>query len=571
MSTAFETLSAPPATSGKWLQCTGPQLRKMAHAGLIWLERNRDHVNSLNVFPVPDGDTGTNMLLTMRSAYARIEDTPGLPVGRAVEQLAQGALMGARGNSGVILSQIWRGLAASLTGKETFSTVDLAQALQSASDTAYKGVMRPVEGTILTVIREGAAEATESARKSSDLRFMLERVLERCQQALERTPELLPILRQAGVVDSGGQGLVYILEGMMQYAQGQLTLTAPSEPLSGVDIPVPVVAEAVTAQERAAPDGGSLEFPYDVQFILMGRNLNVLEIRSRIDAMGDSTVVVGDESTIKVHVHVKDPGRPLSYGISLGHVTDVVVENMQEQMEDIIHSGPMSVPSTPAAAMDPEHVGVVAVASGPGLAGIFRSLGAAYVVNGGQTNNPSTEEIYQAIEQLPTDRVIVLPNNKNIFLAAEAARDLSAKQVAIIHSRSIPQGIAAMMCLQPEANVDSNVQQMEQALRHVKTGEITRATRSVKLDGVNVQEGSIIGLIDGRLCSSGSDESVVVDEVLEKMEVAECEIVTIYYGADVSIDKAAGLAERIRTLYPDVEVEVVEGGQAHYFYILGAE
>jgi DAK2 domain fusion protein YloV len=388
---------------------------------------------------------------------------------------------------------------------------------------------------------------------------------------LERTPELLPILRQAGVVDSGGQGLVYILEGMMQYAQGRLTLTTPSEFPLVVDIPVPAVVEAVTAQERAVPEGGSLEFPYDVQFILMGRNLNVLEIRSRIDTMGDSTVVVGDENTIKVHVHVKDPGQPLSYGISLGNVTDVVVENMQEQMEDIIHSGQISVPSTPAAAMDPEHVGVVTVASGPGLAGIFRSLGAAYVVNGGQTNNPSTEEIYQAIEQLPTDRVIVLPNNKNIFLAAEAARDLSAKQVAIIHSRSIPQGIAAMMSLQPEANVDSNVQLMEQALRHVKTGEITRATRSVKLDGVNVKEGSIIGLSDGKLCSSGSDASVVVVEVLEKMEVADCEIVTIYYGADVSIDQAAGLAERIRTLYPDVEVEVVEGGQAHYFYILGAE
>lgn len=570
LSTALETLTAPPAISGKWLQCTGPQLRKMAHAGLIWLERNRDHVNSLNVFPVPDGDTGTNMLLTMRSAFARIESGDRLPVGKAAEQLAQGALMGARGNSGVILSQIWRGLAAGLNGKEVFTTADLAQALQQASDTAYKGVMRPVEGTILTVIREGAAEAVESARKSSDLRFMLERVLERCQQALERTPEQLPILRQAGVVDSGGQGLVYILEGMMRYAQGRLTLSGPPEVAVVAPPPAPVEVEPAPAQARAVPEGGSLEFPYDVQFILTGRNLNVLEVRTRIDAMGDSTVVVGDERTIKVHVHVKDPGQPLSYGISLGHVSDVVVENMQEQMEEIVHGGEAAMPAPPAA-VDPGQVAVVAVAAGSGLAGIFRSLGAAYVVNGGQTNNPSTEEIYQAIEQLPTDRVVVLPNNKNIFLAAEAARDLSAKQVEVVHSRSIPQGIAAMMCHRPEADVDSNVKVMEQSLALVKTGEITLATRSVELDGVDVREGEIIGLVDGRLRSSGPDEDAVLDEVLEQMGVAECEIVTVYYGASVTIDQAAGLAERIRAGYPDVEVEVVEGGQAHYFYILGAE
>jgi DAK2 domain fusion protein YloV len=541
----------------------------MAHAGLIWLERNRDHVNSLNVFPVPDGDTGTNMLLTMRSAFARIESGDQLPVGKAAEQLAQGALMGARGNSGVILSQIWRGLAASLSGKEVFTTADLAQALQSASDTAYKGVMRPVEGTILTVIREGAAEAAESARKSSDLRFMLERVLERCQQALERTPELLPILRQAGVVDSGGQGLVYILEGMMRYAQGRLTLSGPPEIATVPLTAAPVEAEPAPAQARAVPEGGSLEFPYDVQFIVTGRDLNVVEVRSRIDAMGDSTVVVGDEKTIKVHVHVKDPGQPLSYGIGLGHVSDVVVENMQEQMEEIVHGGKAT--SAPPKVVDPGEVAVVAVAAGSGLAGIFRSLGAAYIVNGGQTNNPSTEEIYQAIEQLPTDKVVVLPNNKNIFLAAEAARDLSAKQVAVVHSRSIPQGIAAMMCLRPDAGMESNVEVMEQSLGLVKTGEITRATRSVELDGVDVKEGEIIGLVDGQLRSSGPDEGAVLDGVLEQMGVAECEIVTVYYGASITIDQAATLAEHIRARYPGVEVEVVDGGQAHYFYILGAE
>ena len=558
-------MTAPATTGGKWLRCTGPQLRKMARAGLLWLEQNRDHVNSLNVFPVPDGDTGTNMLLTMRSAYARIETSEETHVGKVAGQLAQGALMGARGNSGVILSQIWRGLAAGLVGAEAFTTTDLAHAFQLASDTAYKGVMRPVEGTILTVIREGAAEAADAARKSEDLRFMLERILERCQQALERTPDLLPILRQAGVVDSGGQGLVFILEGMMRYSQGKLSLDGKPDAKTAE-----VVAEPLSAQALAIPEGGSLDFPYDVQFILMGQNLNVLEVRARIDAMGDSTVVVGDESTIKVHIHVKDPGEPLSYGASLGHISDIVVENMQEQMEQLIHGG-SSAQSEPEVAVLPDQVAVVAVAAGKGLASVFRSLGAAYVVNGGQTNNPSTEEIFQAIETLPTNKVVILPNNKNIFLAAEAARDLSGKNVAVVHSRTIPQGIAALMAMHPEREVEANAEAMEHALKHVKTGEITRATRTVELDGVDVKEGSIIALADGRLCSSGPDEKAVLDELLERLEVADAGIISLYYGADIPIEVAAQTADYIRTLYPDVEVEVIEGGQAHYYYILGVE
>ena len=564
-SMASETVTMPRLAGGKWLHCTGPQLRKMAHAGLLWLEQNRDHVNALNVFPVPDGDTGTNMLLTMRSAYARIESSDDAHVGKVAGLLAQGALMGARGNSGVILSQIWRGLAAGLSAVDTFTTADLAVAFQMASDTAYKGVMRPVEGTILTVIREGAAEATDAARKSEDLRFMLERILERCQQALERTPELLPILRQAGVVDSGGQGLVYILEGMMRYAQGQLSLDGRSV---GVSATAPV-AEVVSAQALAMPESGSLEYPYDVQFIIMGRQLNVLEVRSRIDAMGDSTVVVGDETTIKVHIHVKDPGEPLSYGTSLGHITDVVVENMQEQMEELVHGRP-TLPETQLM-ITPDQVAVVAVASGPGLADVFLSLGEASIISGGQTNNPSTEEIYQAIEQVPTDKVIVLPNNKNIFLAAEAARALSAKQVAVVPSCSIPQGISALMALRPDRDVAVNVETMQRSLDLVRTGEITRATRTVELDGVDVKEGSIIALVDGHLCQSGPDERSVLDELLERMNIADCGIVTLYYGSDVSPAQAAETADTIRRLYPDVEVEIVAGGQAHYYYILGAE
>lgn len=544
----------------------------MAKAGLIWLENNRAHVNALNVFPVPDGDTGTNMLLTMQSAFNRIEKLDDMHVGRVAGQLAQGALMGARGNSGVILSQIWRGLASSLASKEVFDVNDLAQAFQSASDTAYKGVMRPVEGTILTVIREGAAEAIESARKSEDLRFLLERVLERCQQTLERTPELLPILKQAGVVDSGGQGLVYILEGMLRYTHGELSLNGngpvaiPTAIAPTVEPARPAMPEP--AQARAVPEGGELEFPYDVQFILLGRNLNVTVVRDTIDAMGDSTVVVGDENTIKVHVHVKDPGQPLSYGISLGQVVDVVVENMQEQMEEIVSQGP---PLAQPPAITPGQIGVVAVVAGNGLTTVFHSLGAANVVNGGQTNNPSTEEILQAIEDLPTDKVLVLPNNKNIFLAAEAARDLSRKQVAVIPSRSIPQGISALMAMNPKGDLQANIEAMERMLRMVRTGEMTRATRSVELNGVAVQEGALIGLVDGALCSSGADEAAVLDAMLPELMMADCGIITIYYGQNATEDSAQRLAEQIRRQFPEVEIEIVDGGQPHYYYIFGAE
>jgi uncharacterized protein len=568
----------PLVTSPKWLKCTGHQLCKMAKAGLIWLENNRAHVNALNVFPVPDGDTGTNMLLTMQSAYSRVEHSKEMHVGKVTAQLAQGALMGARGNSGVILSQIWRGLAAGLAQREEFGAADLAHAFQIASDTAYKGVMRPVEGTILTVIREGAAEASDAAGKSDDLRFMLERILERCQQALEKTPDLLPILKQAGVVDSGGQGLVYILEGMLRYARGELDLNGPVvEAESTSPPPLPRLPDiAVPAQVLAVPEGGELEFPYDVQFILLGSNLNVSLIRDTIDAMGDSTVVVGDESAIKVHIHVKDPGQPISYGISQGQIVDVVVENMQEQMEDIVKQGsPPAVDLPPAGMSQPEvvpgHIGVVAVASGPGLATVFRSLGASYVVNGGQSNNPSTEEILKAIEDLPTDKVIVLPNNKNIFLAAEAARDLSLKDVAVVPSRTVPQGIAALMALKPTGEVQINAETMEQILNTVRTGEITRATRSVELDGVTVKEGALIGLVDGRLCSSGPDDDTVLDGMLDRLAIEDCEIVTVYYGLDVQANDAARLRGKMESRYPDIEVEIVNGGQPHYHYIIGAE
>lgn len=552
-----------PTTGQKWLTCDGRQFRKMVRAGLVWLEQNHRQVNALNVFPVPDGDTGTNMLLTMRAAHKRIQDSQEKHVGRVAQELSQGALMGARGNSGVILSQIWRGLAKSLKNKETFDTLELAEALREAADTAYKGVMRPVEGTILTVIREGAEEAKDAASKSKDLRFLLERVLERCQQSLARTPDLLPVLKQAGVVDAGGQGLVFILEGMLRYVHGSLAVETYEQ----------LVAAETPAQAKAAPAEG-LENPYDVQFILVGRNLDLLTIRNTIDSMGDSTVVVGDEQTIKVHIHVKDPGQPISYGASLGRITDVVVENMQLQMEEIISGHPaeiLTIPDAEPAPVEPGQIGVVAVAAGKGLANIFRSLGTTAIVDGGQSNNPSTEEILKAVQEIPTDKVVILPNNKNIILAAEAARDLSGKQVAVVPTRTVPQGISALLSLDRNGDLAEVAALMDKACEQVASGEVTVATRSVELDGVSVELGQMIGVAEGRLCAAGPTIDSVLAPVLEAMDVANRELVSIYYGREVDLPEAEAVATKIQALHPDVEIELLDGGQAIYHYILGSE
>jgi DAK2 domain fusion protein YloV len=545
-----ETL--PLVTEEKWLTCNGQQLAKMARAGLLILDQNHEKVNDLNVFPVPDGDTGTNMLLTMRAACERIAGNQDERVGVIANELSQGALMGARGNSGVILSQIWRGMAKRLKDKNTFDANDLAVAMREASDTAYKGVMRPVEGTILTVIREGAEEAEDAVNKSDDLRFILARIVERSEQALARTPD---------VVDAGGQGLVCILQGMLQYVLGDFA--------ESIDVSRTAV---VPAQAKAAPAGG-LENPYDVQFILMGENLDVPKIRNVIDSMGDSTLVVGDESTIKVHVHVKDPGMPISFGIAHGKITDVVVENMQLQMEEIIAptQGSLMAFEKSNSAIELDQIGVVAVAAGDGLAKIFESLGVAGIVNGGQSNNPSTEEILKKVQEVPTNDVIILPNNKNILLAAQAARDLSTKNVVVVPTRTIPQGISAILSVNRRALLEDAVVDMQAASEQVASGEIAVATRAADLDGVKVQEGEIIGVVDGRLCVAATDLDEVLKKLLEEMDAKNHELITVYYGQDVSQQEAAQMASQIEMIYPDLEVELLEGGQPIYQYILGAE
>ena len=534
--------------------CDGRGLKRLLRYGLAWLERHQEAINALNVYPVPDGDTGTNMLLTMQSAYAEIESSPQDEVGIIAQQVAHGALMGARGNSGVILSQIFRGFGRALEGVAAFTTIQLSAALREAAATAYKGVIKPVEGTILTVAREAAEASVIAAASSDDLRYVLEQVVREARASVMRTPSLLPVLAEAGVVDAGGQGLLIILEGMLRYTKGE---------------PVDIDSDYVRAVDLHALHPESEEgYGYDIQFIIHGEGLDVEAIRQTIDSMGDCALVVGDSSAIKVHVHSPEPGTPINFGASQGSLSRVIVENMQEQYQGFILSKaqqPLS-PEEPLAS-----IGTVVVAPGPGLAQVFESLGASAVVAGGQTMNPSTEDLLRAVEQAPSDQVIILPNNKNIIMAAEQAAELANKQVRVVRTNTVPQGIAALLALNYQADLESNSHIMSEAASAIQTAEITTAVRSVQINGVQVEEGEVIGLVNGKLEAKGDSPEEVTLAALQKMQAADSEIITIYYGESVAADTAQELAATIERVFPEQEVEVVDGGQPHYYYILSAE
>ncbi len=530
--------------------CSGKGLRQALEASTAWLERHVETINALNVYPVPDGDTGTNMLLTMRAALKELNNSPAQSASVVAQTASYGALMGARGNSGVILSQLFRGLARSLDRKETFTARELAEAMTEASATAYKGVIKPVEGTILTVAREAADAAVAAASESDDLLYVLERTVVEARRSVARTPSLLSVLAEARVVDAGGQGLFVILEGALRFLQGRAVEAAPK------------LAAAVDLKVFEGE-----EYGYDTQFVIQGESLNVEEIREAVIAMGDSVLVVGDSQTVKVHVHTDKPGTPINYGASLGALTDIVIENMQEQYQEFIHN--RDHPSPPAEELG--DTAIVVVAPGEGLACVFESLGVSAVVPGGQTMNPSTEEIFKAIESLNAEKVIVLPNNVNVIMAARQAGELSQKEVAVVPTQTIPQGISAILAFNYQADLETNAQMMEQAAHSVQTAEITTATRDAQINGVTVEGGKIIGLLDGELTTSGSILEEVVQEMLRQMAADEHEIITIYYGEGIAGTGAERLADEIRASYPDQEVELVDGGQPHYHYILSVE
>lgn len=539
------------------LECDGQLFKRLLEAATIWLEKHTAFINSLNVYPVPDGDTGTNMLLTMQAVLKEIAPSPEHSIGAMAQVVAYGARMGSRGNSGVILSQIFRGMAKNLDGKEAMRAIDLAASMREAARTAYKGVIKPVEGTILTVAREVAEAAEAAASHVTDLCQLLEIMVHEARESVARTPSLLPVLQEAGVVDAGGQGLCIILEGFLRYMQGQ--------PLD-VDVALNAVADL-----KASFEG---EYGYDVQFVLRGRDLDVESIRTEISQMGESALVVGDSASVKVHIHTQEPGNPLNYAASLGSLSKITVENMQEQYQEFVlkaaqgAAAPTEVPASKAKASE---VAIVTVASGEGLMKVFKSLGASAIVSGGQTMNPSTEELLKAIEGLESPNVIVLPNNPNIIMASGQAGEMTKKNVRIVPSKTIPQGISALLAFSYQADWETNLKLMEQALRSVKTAEITTAVRAVQVNGLSVKEGEFIGLLDDQLQASSHSLMEIAFEMLSRMRAEENEIITIYYGKDVSQEEAEKLAEEIRKRYPGQEVELIDGSQPYYHYILSVE
>lgn len=535
------------------IRCGGQSMKRALFAARQWLEKHAAAVNALNVFPVPDGDTGTNMLLTMNSALAEIERSPEESVSAIAHAVAHGALMGARGNSGVILSQIFRGFARSLDGSVDLSAQDFALAAQEACDTAYQGVVKPVEGTILTVAREAARAAREAAQDTENLDQVLSRVLEAAEHANALTPELLPVLKEAGVVDAGGQGLVYILAGILRYTRGE-SVDVDTEMDAVVDL-------------KSMLGAGQEGYNYDVQFLIKGQGLDVDKIRTTIDTMGDSTLVVGDASLVKVHVHVDDPGIPISYGVSQGTLGDVIVENMEEQYQDFVMGRARSTVTTE----EVTDIAIACVVPGDGLKRIFESLGASFIIHGGQTMNPSTQEILTAIDSVATDQVLVLPNNSNVILAARQAQELSSKKVMVVPTKTIPQGISALLAFNYQADIKTNAGRMLDAASEIQTIEVTRAVRSTQIGGIDVKEGDVIGLLNDQLVAAGADYNQVVFEVLAQTVTEEYEVATIYFGQDSGPEEAEHLAEQILASYPDLEIEVHEGGQAYYRYIISLE
>lgn len=538
----------------------GPAFKKLVEAGLTWLKTNQQLVNSLNVFPVPDGDTGTNMLLTMQAAYNEIANSGERNLGKLVHSVAQGALMGARGNSGVILSQLWRGFSRAMDNYETADLTIIVRALHEARNTAYKGVVRPVEGTILTVAKDMAAEAERQLSISTNLLDFMENILRAADESVKRTPELLPILKQAGVVDSGGKGLYIILEGMYRSIKG-LSLETPElsvQPLSAMNL---------EATMESVEEGQDYEVVIDFK---PTSPLDLAHYYEDLSQMGTSIQVGEGDGIYRMHIHVPTENRyaPIDYTMKIGTITKVAIENLQAQMEQIEKKETTGISLTP---IEPGQIAVIAVSPGSGISRIFASLGITGLVEGGQTMNPSTEEILHAFENLPTDKIIILPNNKNIILAAQNAASMTVKKVAVIPSKSIPQGLSAMLRYNPDGDFDHEVRDMTHALSDVETGEITVATRSVQINGVSVKEGEVIALLDGTLVVSSNSIEQATISLLEKAGTSDRERITLFYGENISRAEVNKIVDRIRSIYPSHELELHEGGQPHYQFIIAIE
>ena len=528
-------------------------------------ERNVGTIDALNVFPVPDGDTGTNMFLTLRDVIAAAEGIQSSSAGEVASSMARGALMGARGNSGVILSQFFKGMALGLRDKSHFGAPELALAFHAAREHAYKAVGDPVEGTLLTVISTVAETARESSAAGAQLPEVLDVVCQAARESVAATTTMLPVLREAGVVDAGGYGLSVLLEGVRLYLNGRGPETLDMEPPTpvGVELGEPVVsARFLTATDEEL-------YGYCIQFLVEGEELDLGSIRREMGSLAQSVVVVGDEAMIKVHVHADDPGPIISYGVSLGTLSQVSVQNMDEQHREYSVARRRDAsdgPTKSGAAVD-----VVVVALGAGLQRVFTELGASQVLAGGDTMNPSIGEILDAIEAAPAESVILLPNNSNIVPAAKQAAELSQKQLSVVETTTIPQGVAAMLAFNPESALDANVSGMEDVLPSVRSGEVCRAVRPVQLNGVSVSEGQFIGLLERQLAVAGDQPIDVLMSLLKEAEVSEGDLVTLYYGQELTQQSAEIAQKQAMAAFPGIETEVVAGGQPHYEFIVSIE
>jgi DAK2 domain fusion protein YloV len=536
----------------------GQELRDMFSAATSWLEKSSADIDALNVFPVPDGDTGTNMMLTMRSTMDEAYRAPDHSAAGVAQAMARGALMGARGNSGVILSQIWRGLAQGLDDKEAFDAEELSEALQSAATAAYKGMSNPVEGTMLTVMKDIAAEAKSQVDNGNrDILAVMEAVVSAAGKSVARTPLLLKVLKDAGVVDAGGQGLYTILEGALRYLRGEKETMRLRKPQI-------IVSELPTATPlpQTTPVN-EVPFGYCTEFLLKGEKLNPDDIRKRLEKKGESLIVVGDDCAVRIHIHTLTPGNVIQMATKLGTMHQVSIRNMDEQHQDFLEMQKERMPTTTMV--------VIAVVSGDGLIDVFGSLGAAAVVPGGQTMNPSTKDILQAVESTFSDQVIILPNNKNIIATANQVQALTQKKVKVVPSRSIPQGVVALLAFDYEADFKSNAEIMEKAMASVKTIEVTHSVRATRINGLQIKRKQPIGLLDGKLIAVGDSNLEVITHLLSRLEMGKAEVVTIYYGVEAEAGEPEKISATVTEKYPNLQVELIRGGQPHYSYIISVE
>ncbi|ABW18984.1 Dak phosphatase [Alkaliphilus oremlandii OhILAs] len=541
----------------------GDLLKKMILSGAQNLETNKEIVNALNVFPVPDGDTGTNMSLTMQSAAKEVKSAKSDLLEDIANAAANGSLMGARGNSGVILSQLFRGFAKGVKGKKEVNTKDLAEALKSGADTAYKAVMKPIEGTILTVARESAEAALIIANKEKDIVRFLEKVIKYADRSLERTPELLKVLKDAGVVDSGGKGLLYIYLGALGALTGKIPVAEKDE---------------LFEQNQMHPIeemNGNIEFGYCTEFIIRSGNADIHKFRDIIEGYGDSMLVVGNDSVVKVHIHTNHPGKVLEHALELGGLSDIKIDNMRLQhRHEVFNQAEYKEDAKKEPVNNKEETkkyGFITVTMGDGLTKIFKDFNVDYVIEGGQTMNPSTEDFIKAIENINAETIFILPNNSNVLMAANQAKSISDKNIIVIPSKSVPQGLSALLAVNLDAAPEVNEEAMSEAIQHVRTGQVTYAVRDTSYNDIEICEGDILGIGDSEIKSSGKDMKEVSLGLIDEMITEESEIITVFYGADVSEEEAEELLEELTNKYADIDVELYYGGQPLYYYIFSIE